>query len=515
MKRNRLIGLIDIGFHSVKMYIGEVERKKNIRKIEYLWVPIAVGKDILKQGTLSNPVIQEVIHIIKNFKEVIDSYSVSQYKAIVSSSIKAAGNAEVLIERVLNVTGIKIEIVEPIEETQAVYEGIKLFLKERYGFLDKNFLIFSLGGGSTQIILQSKGKIVFSETHHIGTLRMIKDLDFSQKSFQINLRPFSLSFVQTLKRFPGISKIDGFVGINDDALSLVQKVFSDFLVKDFYRIPREEFNRFFYQIEAMQLDKIKEKFQLNDNLLKTAKAAILMLGMFYDLTSAKTILIPNVSNSFFMLYKTAFTKVNSQDIQPGERENIFSSAIAIGKKYQFDAEHAFEVKELALSIFDGLQEHYHFNEKERVYLETACILHDIGIFVSPTNHHKHSAQLIRSSEILGLQQNEMELIAQIARYHRKSSPKASHDEYSELPIEEKLIVSRLASIIRIADAMDSTHSQIVEGLKLRLSEEECAIVIKIKGNHYEYMELLKGAVKKKADLFESFFGLSVNLEKWV
>ena len=513
MKKEKMIAVIDIGSHTIKMYIGEIIRKKKIRQIEYLWVPVAIGKDTFTKGIVTNSTIQEAINVINNFKEVIDSYQIKRYKAIATSSIREAGNAEVLIDRIFKATGIKIEIIEPIEETEVIYEGIKNILKERYGFQDKNILFFSIGGGSTQIVLQSKGKVVFSETHHIGTLKIIKDYDFRDKFYQFSLHPFSLSFVNTVKRFPDVKNIDGFIGLNDDVLALIQKVFPDYLVNEIYKIPKKDFNYIYNQLDSLTLDKIKEKYQLNDNVIKTTKVAFLMLGIFFNLTSAKYILIPNISTSYLILYKLAFSDDNNQFIGKNLRGNIISSALAIGKKYQFDEDHALQVTRLSLLIFDSLREIYDFTDKERLYLEVAAILHDIGTFISSSNHNKHSAQLINSAEIIGLQKNDMNIIAQIARYHRKSPPKPSHSEYNELPIEERLAVSRLASILRIGDALDSTHTQIVENIKLAVNGEMIHLSVKLKDNIIVYFDILKEAVQKKSDLFESFFGVPVKMEK--
>ncbi len=515
MKKEKLIAVIDIGSHSIKMHIGEILKKNDIKHVEYLWAPVAIGKDIFSKGMVSNSTILDVTNAINNFKEVLDSYQIKNFKAFSSSVIKEADNSDVLLERVFKTTGIRINIIEPIEETEVIYEGIKNVLKERYGFQDKNVLILAIGGGSTQIVMQSKGRIIFSETHHIGSLRMVRNNDFNGKSYQFTLKPFSLSFLNTMKRFPDIKNINGFVALNDDILVILQNVFNDFLIKGVFKIPRKEFNRIYYQIDSMSLEKIREKFQLNDNVLKTTKVAFLMLGIFFNLTSAKFILIPNISTSYFLLYKLAFLYNKNKFPDKNLRDNILSSAMAIGRKYQFDKEHALQVYKLSLMIFDKLQEIYGFGNRERLYLEVASILHDIGVFVSAGNHHKHSAQLIVSAEIMGLQQNDMKIISQIARYHRKSPPKPSHFDYNELQMEDRLIVSRLASILRVGDALDNTHTQVVEDLKLNIDEEKIEISVKLKDNLFEYMDILKEAVQKKSDLFEGFFGISVRLEKWL
>lgn len=514
MKKDRMIAVIDIGSHSIKAHIAETGRSGKIKPLEYLWVPIAIGRDTFSRGTVSNSTIHEAINVIKNFKEVIDSYQVLNYRAVATSSIREAGNADVLIDRVYKATGVRIEVVQPIEETEAIYDGTKAVLKDRFGMKKKNFLFFSVSGGSTEIVLHSAGRLIFSESHHLGTLKLIKDFDFNSRASEIILRPFSMAFSSTINRFPDIKKIDSFIAINDDLLPLIEQQFPDNLQADVYQLDRQEFLDFFKKMEVLSLEDLKEKYRLNDNVLKTTRVALLMVGMFFNLTRARTILFPNVSSSYFQLYRLAH-KVPGSPIDEDTRQNILSSALAIGRKYQFDEDHAREVARLGLSIFDQLRDHYDFTPRERIYLEVASLLHDIGSFISSSSHNKHSAQLIMSSEIIGLSASEMRIIALVARYHRKSPPKPSHADYSELPTEERLTVSRLSAVIRIADALDNTHNQIVDRLHLRLDNDHAEIGLKFRNNQHEYLDILKMAVKKKSDLFESFFGASVRLERMI
>ncbi len=512
MKQNKLIAVIDIGSHTIKMHIAEISKKKNITPVEYLWNPISIGRDTITKGIITNQTIQEVIQSVSKFREVIESYRITNFKAFITSNIQEAGNSDVLIDRLRKASGIKIEIIDPSAETEIIYEGIKNQVRNKFSFNKKNFVLFSIGAGSTHIILQSKGKIIFSETHHIGTIRFLKDYNYDDK-YQLALNPFSMSFLNTLKRFPDIKKINGFIGINEDILPLVQKMFHEFNSDGFYKIPRKDFNRYFSQIENMSLDKIKDKFQLSDTLLKSSKIAFILFGMFYNLTAAEYIIIPDINPSFFNLYRIVYSK--NKAIKTEIRENIISSALSLGKKFQYDREHSLAVTGLAMKLFDELSKYFEFSEREKIYLEVAGILHDIGFFVGSTSHNKHSAQLISSSEIIGLQRSEMNIIALIARYHRKSPPKPSHTEYIELSMEDRMTVSRMAGILRIADALDNTHSQIVEDLKVNMTAEKCEILVKIKNNRYDFLEMIRNAVKKKSDLFESFFGTEVSLEKLI
>ena len=135
-----------------------------------------------------------------------------------------------------------------------------------------------------------------------------------------------------------------------------------------------------------------------------------------------------------------------------------SAALALGEKYNFEKAHALQVRRIALRLFDQLQEFCGVEPHSRPILNLAALLHDIGLYVSPRGHHKHSAYLITHSEIMGLSPRTVKLVAQVARYHRRNTPKPQHTDYQNLAREDRLMVSKLASILRLADALDRNHA---------------------------------------------------------
>ncbi|MEN9519677.1 MAG: exopolyphosphatase, partial [Cyanobacteriota bacterium] len=132
------------------------------------------------------------------------------------------------------------------------------------------------------------------------------------------------------------------------------------------------------------------------------------------------------------------------------------NVIKIAQKYHVDLDYSQRVAKFALSIFDQLQGHLHsWSSAERELLWSAAILHNSGVYISHSSHHKHSYYLIRNAELLGFTELELELIANIARYHRRSKPKKKHEAYYKLPHKQhQLMVRQLSAILRLAVALD-------------------------------------------------------------
>ena len=204
------------------------------------------------------------------------------------------------------------------------------------------------------------------------------------------------------------------------------------------------------------------------------------------------------------------TELASDDIWSGDfRDHVVSAAVELGSKFAFDENHARHVSHLADLLFDALQVHHRLDARSRALLTLASLLHEIGMFVSISAYHKHSMYLIQNSELFGLSQLELQIVALVARYHRRASPKPTHPGYSRLSREDRVVVSKLASILRVADALDRSYSQ-------RIREFTCAVqkdrlVITVPG--VDDLALEQIAMKQTAQLFEETYGLSVLIRR--
>ena len=158
------------------------------------------------------------------------------------------------------------------------------------------------------------------------------------------------------------------------------------------------------------------------------------------------------------------------------------------EKYSKNTTHAFEVKRLALLIFDNLTEYFDiFSEKDRLYLECASLLHDIGYYINSTDHHKHSQRWILENNIERFSQQEKEIISCIARYHRGSLPdKAKHDVYCNLDKNERKTVKRLAGILKIADSLDSDRMMLIKDININYDEPNNIVEIVLTPNNSDF-----------------------------
>jgi exopolyphosphatase/guanosine-5'-triphosphate,3'-diphosphate pyrophosphatase len=182
---------------------------------------------------------------------------------------------------------------------------------------------------------------------------------------------------------------------------------------------------------------------------------------------------------------------------------VVASAAALGRKFRYDEDHARHVTELALRLFDALSREHGLGPRERLLLETASLLHDIGTFIRTSGHHKHGEYIVANSEIFGLNRSDLTIVSNVVRYHRKAPPASTHVNFIALPREDRIVVMKLGAILRIADALDRGHDQRIRGLSVERHEDR--LVMHSEGGGDFSLERL--SLAEKGDMFEDVFGL--------
>jgi len=191
-------------------------------------------------------------------------------------------------------------------------------------------------------------------------------------------------------------------------------------------------------------------------------------------------------------------------------KQILSSARHLATKYGYDKAHVQCVTALALKLFDQLQSDHGMGPKERVLLEVAATLHDIGTYVSPVSHHKHSSYLVSASDIFGLRQESRNIVANVVRYHRGSVPKPTHVPYMSLPKADRAVVAKLSAILRVADALDQSHQQKIRSFDLEPGRESYVLWIPEEAGD---ISVERDGLRQKGEMFVDVFGAAIHLKQ--
>jgi exopolyphosphatase/guanosine-5'-triphosphate,3'-diphosphate pyrophosphatase len=270
-------------------------------------------------------------------------------------------------------------------------------------------------------------------------------------------------------------------------------------------VDRRVFIEFVDRIKGYSIEECVQKLRIPFAEAEGIIPGLLTYKLFLEKTAATELIVPNASIREGMLINL------SQGVDPNLQEEFYSqviaSAINLGKKYRFDENHSRHVTALALNLFDALLTMHGMDRRARLLLEVAGLLHDVGMFIRSSGHHKHSQYILANSEIFGLHQEDLDVISNVVRYHRKAPPNATHIAFIALQREDRILVLKLAAILRVADALDRGHAQRIKDIKVEQRED--AILITVMGSHDLTLERL--GLEEKSDMFQDVFGYKVIL----
>ncbi|WP_028972652.1 Ppx/GppA phosphatase family protein [Spirochaeta cellobiosiphila] len=496
----KLDAVIHIGSSQFRLVIAEFFTDRGYRVIDSSEKMIPLGKDVFTGGFVQLRTMNMAIEILKHFKEQLKGWNVrpEDVKVIATSALREAKNRDAFLDRVEVRTGFRIKVVDGIEEIRLSYMAVQYALEGVQTKLSRtNAIIIGVGGGSTEVILLRRGKMAAVHSLSLGAVRVEQQILNDSGHLGENLENF---LTQNMR--PQLERLDSEMRLSSIrtivAIGSYAKMISE-------NLPKNEDER--YQICS------NDKFHKTSNHIfegsslreEGYKAAIGILKLFVLATTANEIIIPDVSVDEGVFVDVKGLADNT--LRERYSRQIVASAISLGKKYNYDMAHARHVTKLGLSLFDQLTEEHGLKERSRLLLEVGSILHDIGTFVKSSGHHKHGMYLVLNSEIFGLNEIELKVVANLVRYHRKNPPQSNHTAYTSLNREHRLIVLKLASILRVADALDRGHAQRIRSIKVDRSHDRLIIHC----DHQGDISVERFSLSAKAAMFEDVFGLKVLL----
>jgi exopolyphosphatase/guanosine-5'-triphosphate,3'-diphosphate pyrophosphatase len=246
-----------------------------------------------------------------------------------------------------------------------------------------------------------------------------------------------------------------------------------------------------------------ERLQLPFWEAETFISGILVYKLLLERTAAAHVVVPRISIREGLLIDLA------QGISPVLQEEfftqIFASAVNLGRKYHIDEPHCRHVASLCMVLFDVFIREHGMNRRERMMLEAAAMLHEIGMFIRASGHNLHGQYIIANSEIFGLRREELDIIGNVIRYHRGAPPSPTDIDYIALQREERILVLKMVSILRVADALDRGHTQQVKQITVEKKGE--TVLIHTEGAGDLSLELL--GLDEKGGLFQEVFGYKI------
>jgi len=487
------------------MEIAEIDADGGARGLDSLHRSVLLGNDTFNTGRLSNESTLAACEALRQFRRVMDELGVSRYRAVATSAVREADNCDAFLDRVQMSTGFGLDVIDGTEQSQLTYSAVQQSLANVVDFESGVVAVIEVGGGALDVMLIDGGEAVYADTFALGAIRMrqaLRGLRGSARERHSLLRHVVHTYAQNIAWTIPLDRVQTLIALGGDVRFLAHQVLPDTPSSShLWVVPRADFLSACERIASEDIDDLAEHYHLSFGDASTLGPALLLQDEIVQGTKVDRVFISSANIRDGLLLDLGRREVGGLE---AHARQIVASAIGLARKYHTDEGHASHVGAVALSLFDEMKAEHGLGTNERLLLEVAAILHEVGLFVHNRSHHKHALYLISSSEIFGLRQNDVNMVANIARYHRRSTPQASHGQYLALERSERMAVCKLAAMLRVADALDKSHAQSIRSPRFEVRERELRILVPRNTD----IRLESLYLEEKGDLFLEMFGLT-------
>ena len=475
---------------------------------------VRLGSEVFLSGRLAPASVGQACEALREFRGVMDDAKVDAYRAVATSAVRESKNGATLVERARREAGITIEVIEGIEEARL----IQLAVTRRVALDGLKAMLVDVGGGSTELTVLDRGQSTFSISLPLGTVRLLetylrgaKTIDRAREKLIDDTIDRALAEALPQLAASSDTTFDLLLGTGGNVETLCDLCpMKGSHAGSPRAIDVAAMRSLVKKLRAMTASERKDSYGLRPDRADTiVPAATIFLKLAQSFKQGSVVapgvgltagILEELVDKFFHVWDTA-----------GEAESVLAACARVGKRYSYDEAHARTVTRFAAQLFDDLQAVHAFDDRDRLLLRAAATLHDIGDFVHYNGHHKHSYYLIQHSDIMGITPEERGVIANIARYHRKSPPDPSHPNFRDLDRESRGKVRGLAAILRVADALDREHRGKIESVRAAVDRGTHRLTLFLRGDGDRDLE--EWSVKAKSELLRDVYDLDVVVAK--
>lgn len=507
------IAAIDAGSNAMRMIVGDIDEGWQVKPVENVRLPVRLGRDVFRTGALQERTIQQAVEAFIHFQRVARDLGAVRMRAIATSAMREASNADILMDRILRTSGIEVQVISGAEEARLIHLAVTRTLKLK----GKRAVLIDIGGGSVEVTISKNQNITSTESYDMGTVRLLQKLDGATEwsfdmlgrrhPFATLVREYAEAARRSIDRDLGSERVNICVGTGGTVEELGRLRQKAFKAANGTTIAVSEIEQLITQLSAMSVKERIRRFRIRPDRADVILPAAIVLQLIAREAHVRHVSIPGVGLKDGLLMEMADQLKAGP--HPPRREQVWESAIQLGSKYSVDVSHATLTARLARQMFDQSHPLHKLGEEEGLLLEMGALLHDIGHFISTIDHDKHGYYILQANRLIGLNEEQQEIVANLVRFHRKTGPTLDDPGFKSLPQRERITVAKLSALLRLADGMDVSHASRVTGVSLTEKKKGWQLSLHGKGD----LMLEKWALDKRRLLFEEVFGVPLQISE--
>lgn len=462
------IAAVDLGTNSFHLVVARLTSGTRFHVLTREKAMVRLGSGASDMKDLAPDAIERAVSTLARYRAIAEAHGAT-VRAVATSAVREADNRDVLLARARAEAGIEIEVISGLEEARLIHLGVL----QAVPIYDRRALLCDIGGGSTELMIVFGGEMEIARSLKLGAIRLTNRFFHTDR-----LHPGAVSACRSFVRSalaPFVREIEssdfeiavGSSGTISAVATMVQAATAEPppLTLNNFRFDVDDLSAVVEALaEAPTVAARRTIAGLDANRADIILAGALILeGVFHE-TNAKSMVVSDYALREGVLLDTAqrLWGGSLHHLRDVSRRGVEHLADLLDD----DVDHSRHVARLALELFEQTARQHRLDPTAAEYLEAAARLANIGLSVSHSKHHLHSYYIIRNSErLVGLTDREIEIIAQVARYHRKSSPKVSHSEFGRLWPEDQELVRVLAALLRIAIGLDRNRRGVVHHVR--------------------------------------------------
>lgn len=503
---------INVGSFELEMGIYEISAKLGVRRIDHVRHMIALGKDTFDTGKISYPLVEEICQVLEEFGRIMKTYQVTDYRACATTAMREAQNNKIVLDQIRVRTGIQIHVVSNSEQRFTSYKALASRDAEFQKIIQSGTAIVDMGFGSLQISLYDRDALMSTQNLPLGVLRLRQSMALipttAQQEQSLIRETIDNELVTYRKIYLKDKDIQNLIGIGTPLLTIYHRMEGITAQKD--RVTREEFDRFFKRLSAMNLDQIEDTFDVNAEYASLLFPAAAILERMFELTGAQMLWIPGLRIEDGIAAEYAQEKKLLKFNHDFDNDIIVTSR-NMARRYKCHMSHVQTVETEALQVYDSLKKYHGLGDRERLLLRIAAVLHSCGKFVTMRDASDRAYNIIMATEIIGLSHLERELVANVVRYQmlplKYNEVEIHEDEVgsSRLATPENLtmVIAKLTAMLRLANSMDRGHKGKLLGCRIAVKDKQLVITTDYAGD----VMLENISIQQKGDFFEEIFGI--------
>jgi exopolyphosphatase/guanosine-5'-triphosphate,3'-diphosphate pyrophosphatase len=510
------IAAIDVGSNSIRLVVAEVLTSGGYRVLDEERENTRMAAALVSTERLDPKAADMTVTVLRNFLSIAAGYGVSQVRAIGTSALRDAEDGREFCDRVRKELKLSIDVISANEEARLAF----LSVARAFDISGRKVSVADIGGGSTEIVLASSGLVDQVYETKLGAVRVAEECGVTGRSNEARVEKLREFIDRALKKQVGKPPFvpDMLFGTGGTFTALASIIMAAQGMTGQpmwgYRVTRAQIRHLVSDLAVMSLER-----RCKVNGLSPQRADIIVAGlaiieriMRHLRVNVVQVHTRGVRDGLMLTMvnsSQALSAAAAQGVPAKSAEDRRAAVEEFAKNCGVDLPHARQVARIAGSLWQQLATPLGLKPDDRELIESAALIANVGYLINFEGHHKHSYHLILNSELSGFERRQLQILANVARYHRGSRPKKKHDHYRELSLEDQQRVCKLAAILRLALALDRTHQQNVGDVKARVRDDVVRIVVQAQGG----AEVDLWAAERKVDMFENVFRRKVRFSE--